>query len=173
MGIWFYNFMVSGLSETPYPLWSIFYNLLSQVITWVGMGFLFGYFFPFLRGNNGLHKGLGLWAVIVLPAVPLAIINYSTSASWQGFLFWALQVFIHCMLLGLIAFDFMTMRQGYRDWKMLFELHGIQSVGVSISSILLATGATVTALFQSQIQGIIQAALTYIIPTLPVIKPPG
>ena len=30
----------------------------------------------------------------------------SSATAWQASLFWILQVFIHCMLLGLVAFDF-------------------------------------------------------------------
>ena len=60
----------------------------------------------------------------------------------------------------------MTLRQGYRDWQMLFELHGIPSVGVSISTILIAAGTAITTLFQSQTQEVLKAALTFIIPNV-------
>jgi len=164
MGIWLFNFMAGEATTVPYPLWSFFGDLLNLLLSWIGIGFLFGYFYPYLRGGNGLQKGLWLWMVAVLPSLPLALINNSTMIQWQGFLFWALQMFLHCMLLGLIAFDYMTLRQGYRDWQMLFELHGIPSIGISISSILLAAGTAITALFQEQTQEIIKFALTFILP---------
>ena len=162
--IWMNNFMAGEVTSSGYPLWSFFADLLNLLISWVGIGFLFGYFYPFLRGKNGLEKGVRFWLVIVLPALPLALVNNTTMTDWQGFFFWVLQVFLHCMLLGLIAFDYMTLRQGYRDWQMLFELHGIPSVGVSISTILIAAGTTVTTLFQERTQEILRAALTFILP---------
>lgn len=165
MAIWLFNFMTGRAATTSYPLWAFLTDLLTLLISWVGIGFLFGYFYPFLRGKDGLQKGFWLWFLIVLPALPLALINNSSPTSWQGFLFWILQVFIHCMLLGLIAFDYMTLRQGYRDWQMLFELHGIPSVGVSVSTILIAAGTAITTLFQSQAQEMVKAALTFIIPS--------
>jgi len=171
MLIWLYGFMTEKASTSAYPLWVFFNEMLSLLISWVGIGFLFGYFYPFLRGKNGLQKGLWLWLVIILPALPLALITNDTVTSWQGFLFWILQIFIHCMLLGLIAFDYMTLRQGYRDWQMLFELHGIPSVGVSLSTMLVAIGTAVTALFQAQTQQIISAALTFIIPHVDKVIP--
>jgi hypothetical protein len=164
ISIWIYNFMIGQAIFSAYPLWSFFVELLNLLIRWLGIGFFFGYFYPFLQGKNGLQKGIWLWLVIVIPALPLALVNNSTVTDWQGFLFWVLQVFIHCMLLGLIAFDYMTLRQGYRDWQMLFELHGIPSVGVSISTILIAAGTAITTLFQEQTQEIITTALSFILP---------
>jgi hypothetical protein len=164
MAIWLFNFMSGEAARSSYPLWAFFSDLLNLLTSWVGIGFLFGYFYPFLSGKNGLDKGIRLWLVIVLPALPLALIGNSSLTAWQGFLFWVLQVFIHCMLLGLIAFDYMTLRQGYRDWQMLFELHGIPSVGVSVSTILIAAGTAITTLLQSQTQEIIKTALTFILP---------
>ena len=164
IGIWLFNFMAAEATTAPYPLWSFFSDSLNLLLSWIGIGFMFGYFYPYLRGRNGMQKGLWLWAMAVLPSLPLALINNSTLLQWQGLLLWALQMFIHCMLLGLVAFDYMTLRQGYRDWQMLFELHGIPSVGISISSILLAAGTAITALFQAQTQEIIKMALTFILP---------
>jgi len=164
ISIWMYNFMTGEATTSAYPLWAFFADLLNLLVSWLGIGFLFGYFYPFLRGKNGLQKGIWLWLVIVVPALPLALINNSSPTDWQGFLFWVIQVFIHCMLLGLFAFDYMTLRQGYRDWQMLFELHGIPFVGVSISTILIAAGTAITTLFQEQTQEIVKTALTFILP---------
>ena len=173
ISVWIYNFMIGEAIFSAYPLWSFLVELLNLLIRWLGIGFFFGYFYPFLQGKNGLHKGIWLWLVIVIPALPLALVNNNTVTDWQGFLFWVLQVFIHCMLLGLIAFDYMTLRQGYRDWQMLFELHGIPSVGVSVSTILIAVGTAVTTLFQAQTQEIITTALSFILPNADTIASAG
>jgi hypothetical protein len=50
------------------------------------------------------------------------------------------------MLLGLVAFDYWILRKGGRGWQMLFEVHGLPSLGISISGILAAVGTLVTTL---------------------------
>ena len=91
----------------------------------------------------------------------------SSATAWQASLFWMLQVFIHCMLLGLVAFDFTILRREGFEWPMLFELHGLPSLGVSISSILVAIGAAITTLMTSQTAELLKVALTFIIPRVP------
>ncbi len=168
-----FKFMSGEVVTTPYPLWSFLSDLLNLALTWVGIGFLFGYFYPYLRGKNGMQKGALLWLVAVVPAFPLALVNITNVAGWQVFLSWALEMFIHCMLLGLVAFDYITLRQGYRDWDMLFEVHGIPSAGVSISTTLAAIVAAVITTIQTQAQSILLAALNFILPnTDKLIKPP-
>jgi hypothetical protein len=153
-----------------YAMWAIIRDLLSIVGRWVGIGFVFGYFFPYLRGKDGLQKGLGLFLVVFLPTLPLAAIQNVGATAWQATLFWGLQVFIHCMLLGLVAFDYLTVRKGYRDWQMLFEVHGIPLVGVSVSTILLAVGTTGIALLQGQATQLVALALKFILPQIPAIE---
>ena len=130
-------------------------------------GFVFGYFYPYLRGKNGLEKGWGLFLITVLPALPLMIIFSTTPADWQARLFWVLQVFTQCTLLGLVAFDYTTLRQGRLDWDMLFEVHGMTGVGVSVSSIVVAVGAAITTLLTSQATSIVSLALKFILPQVP------
>jgi len=158
------NFLSGPMSPQAYPLWDFAVDLLHVVAKWAVFGFVFGYFYPYLRGNNGLQKGLGLFLVSVLPALPLMGVSNATTEAWQASLFWVLQVFIQCMLLGLVAFDYAILRQGRYDWQMLFEVHGLTSVGISVSSILVAIGATVTTLMTTQTTNLVALALRFVIP---------
>ncbi|MFD7916825.1 hypothetical protein ACFV30_40080 [Streptomyces sp. NPDC059752] len=38
------------------------------MLTWVGFGFLYGYFFPLLRGRTGLEEAPWMYGVMVVPA---------------------------------------------------------------------------------------------------------
>jgi hypothetical protein len=72
------------------------------------------------------------------------------------------------MLLGLMAFDYWTLREGkLRSWQMVFEIHGLTGVGVSISSILVAAGVAVTTLLTTQATNLVSLALNYVIPQVP------
>jgi hypothetical protein len=168
------NFFNTTVSNSAYPLWQFATELLKVGITWATFGFVLGYFYPYLRGANGLQKGFGLFVVTVIPWLPLMTLNNATPEQWQASLFWMLQIFIHCMLLGLLAFDYAVLRQGRYNWQMLFEVHGITSVSVSVTSILIAMGTTVTALLTSQATNLVTIALSFILPEVPQIPiPPG
>ncbi|MGD8792354.1 MAG: hypothetical protein PVF47_07345 [Anaerolineae bacterium] len=166
------DFLTGSMPQQTYPIWAFALALLTIVARWAAYGFFFGYFYPYLRGANGLQKGLGLFLCTVLPAVPIMALYRTTADAWQASLFWALQVFIHCMLLGLVAFDWSILRQGRYDWRMLFEVHGLPSVGVSVSSIVVAIGAAITTLMTSQATNLVTMALRFIIPQFPTDLPP-
>jgi hypothetical protein len=148
-----------------YPLWPMAYDVIFTLLKWTVFGFLLGYFFPYIRGKSGLGKGLFVFLASTLPVLPMAAIYNSSWASWQPMLFWFLQTFIHCMLLGLFAFDYAILKQARnRDWRLLFEVHGFPLVGASISSILIALGTAITTLLTSQLSGLAGLALRFALP---------
>jgi hypothetical protein len=162
------NLLLGPIPQNPYPLWYLAHNSVTVLLKWGLYGFFFGYFYPYMRGKSGLQKGFWMFIAAVLPALPLSVFYNASVGDWQAMLFWILQVFIHCMLLGLVAFDYVTLRQdGYYDWRLLFEVHGLPSVGVSISSILVATGAAITTLLTTQATNLVGLALRFVIPQVP------
>ncbi|HEX5718625.1 MAG TPA: DUF6185 family protein [Thermoanaerobaculia bacterium] len=165
----FVDLLRSKSSQTPHPLLDLSGDLLLLVLRWVAIGFLLGYFFPCLPGRSGLAKGFFLFLGLTLPSLPMAVIWNASAATWQAALFFYLQTFIHCMLLGLFAFDLTALRHGGQgDWRLLFEIHGLPAVGASVSSIAVAIGAAVTALLNDQISGLVGAALRFALPETPV-----
>jgi hypothetical protein len=165
--LFLYDFFSDPLSSQTYPLWEFVVALLRVACQWAVFGFVFGYFYPYLWGRSGLHKGLAFFVISVIPGLPLMAIFNTTSQAWQASLFWSLQVFVLCILLGLIAFDYTILRQGYYDWQILFEVHGLTSVGISVSSILVAVGAAVTTLMTTQTTSLIALALRFLFPQVP------
>jgi len=170
LGIGFKEFLSGSMPVQSYPLWGLFISVIILLVRWIGTGFVFGYFFPYIRGKDGLQKAFAFFLLIVLPALPLAAIYNTTSSDWRGTLFWTLQVFIHCMLLGLVAFDYLSIKTTRRDWQMLFEVHGIPSVGLSLSTILAAIGAAIVTIVQSQGTTFVSAALQFILPQISTLE---
>jgi hypothetical protein len=158
---------VAFFQGQEYPFLRMAADLLIFVSKWGVFGFCLGYFYPFLWGENGLKKGFGLFLVTIGATLPLWTIFNATAIDWQASLFYALQVFIQCMMLGLFAFDYYTLRQGRYDWKILFQIHGLTPVSVSISTILAAVGVTITTLLTSQATNLVTLALKYVLPVLP------
>jgi len=165
----FADFLGTTSSSTPNPLLDLFFDLIMLLLRWTAVGFVLGYFFPYLRGRSGLAKGLYLCLGLILPTLPLAVIWNSSTRSWQPTLFLFLQTFIHCVLLGLFAFDLKALRQGgQRDWRLLFEIHGLPAVGVTLSSLAVAIGTAIATLLTTQISGLVGAALRVVLPQSPM-----
>jgi len=165
------DFFSDAMSSQTYPMWEFALALLRVACQWAVLGFVFGYFYPYLWGKSGLQKGLGLFVIAVTPGLPMMILFNTTIGAWQASLFWALQIFVLCILLGLVAFDYAILRQGYYDWQIVLEVHGLTSVGVSVSSILVAIGAAVTTLMTSQATSLIALALKFLFPQFPLDLP--
>jgi hypothetical protein len=165
IGLFVRDYLHEPLSAGSYPLWNFTGDFLSVVTNWGAIGFFLGYFYPYIRGGNGLQKGLTLFAGIVLPALPLMALFNTSSQDWQPAFFWFLQVFIVCTLLGLVAFDYPIVRKSGYDWQMVFDLHGLTRIGISLSSILAAIGVAITTLLSSQAASLVSNALQWIAPT--------
>ena len=164
----FRDLLGTTTSRTPNPLLDLVLDLVMLLLRWAAVGFVLGYFFPYLRGRSGLAKGLYLCLCLILPTLPLAVIWNSNAESWLPTLFLYLQTFIHCVLLGLFAFDLEALRQGgQRDWRLLFEVHGIPAVGGALSSLAIAIGTAITTLLTTQISGLVGAALRVVLPEAP------
>ena len=104
---------------------------------------------------------------MVLVSLPLEMVLDSGGESWRAFLFLALQTLLHCMLLGMLAFDYLTLHREGRGWQALFDLYGLPLFGISISSIVLAVGGLLTTLLTSQGAALLTSLMKLIIPDLP------
>ena len=152
-----------------YPLLDFVSDSLYVFSHWIGLGFFFGYFYPYFRGRTGVQKGLGLFGVVFLATLPLASIYRTSLSNWQPILLWSLQIFIECLLLGFIAFDYWTLRIGRRGWQMLFEIQGLTLIGISVSSILAAISAAIITLLSTQATNLVGATLQLLVPGLPIL----
>jgi hypothetical protein len=154
--------------HSPHPLLDLGSDVVLLILRWVVAGFLLGYFYPYLRGRSGLMKGFYLFLALTLPTIPFGILQHTTAGQWQPTLFLYRETFIHCMLLGLFAFDFAVLRlAGFKDWRLLFELHGLPALGISLSSLAVAIGAAITTLLSSQLSSLVGAALRVALPAAP------
>ena len=166
MGIYLHGYLSSSASGVIYPLWDLLREVVTMGIRWGAFGFMLGYFYPYIRGRHGLHKGLGLFAVWALASVPGAVLHNTDAKEWQATGFLALQVFTHCSLLGLVAFDHTIVRQCRQSLQALLEIHGMAPIGVSISSIFAALGVTLTTLLSSRIGDIITVLVSSVLPEI-------
>jgi hypothetical protein len=165
--IYVVNFMRGTSYSVAYPLLDFAIDLLTIFGRWASTGFVLGYFFPYLRGYSGLEKGLWLSLAVTVPTLPLYFIANNSAAAWQAALFWALQVLIECILLGLIAFDYNTVHQERRGFQLLLELHGMRSLSLWTATLIAAIGTSAVTLFSSQAMTFIGLTLKTFLPDVP------
>jgi hypothetical protein len=173
IGLFVRDYLHAPITTGTYPLWDFIADFLNVLVTWGGIGFFFGYFYPYIRGRNGLQKGFTVFIGIVAPALPLTTLFNSNAAAWSSDLLWFVQVFIQCMLVGLVAFDYRIVRKGGFNWPMLFDLHGLTGIGISVSSIVAAIGVAVTTLLSSQATTLASNALKLFMPVSVESKAPS
>ncbi len=150
---WIIIYLFSFLAETEFnrlfPLLSFLKDILTLVSFWAGIGFVMGYFFPSLRGSSGLQKGLILGLVLIVARMPLSLAYNREFVEWQATLLLSMQVFIQCLLLGLLAFDFYVLKKWHFSFQQLLEIHGLSGLGIWLSSLIVAIGAVITPLLAS------------------------
>lgn len=156
------NMAFAPAPPDSYLILELLNSLASLVVTWVSYGFIFGYFYPSMTGKNGIQKGLALWLTIIGPNMAwTALINTLDGSNWKSFGFWTLQIFIHCMLLGLVAGDYEILRKAGYKFSDLLEIHKLSSLSAWASSILVAISAAVAALLTSGAVEVVSSVLKY------------
>ncbi len=132
-------------------------------LAWLSYGFIFGYFYPQIRGNNGVQKALAMFLTIVVPdLVWTALARPVDHANWVSFGFWTLQIFVHTMLLGMIVGDLLTMRSYGFKWRHLLDFYRLTSLSAWTSSVILAIAAAASTLITSEATQILALAFKYV-----------
>lgn len=151
---WYIIFIIEFLRgssfSSSYPLLDFLLDLLIIFSRWASIGFVLGYFFPYLRGDSGLEKGLWLALALIVTSLPLYFLFNDIAIEWRATLVWALQVLAQCLLLGLIAFDYTTVREERRGFHLLLELHGMRSLGLWTATLIAAIGTSAVTLLSTQ-----------------------
>jgi hypothetical protein len=152
-------------SELDAGALSYFWPLIFDVgllLLWGLEAFFLGYFFPYVRGSNGLWKGFWFAFTLAVPTALLDLLLIPTgSVTWLGLLVWCLQAFITLILVGFLAGDLRTLREAGYGVSELFDIHSVGTVAAWSSSLVLTlivaalTGALTTSaqeLVRSQIE---------------------
>lgn len=150
-------------TSESYMILDLISNSVYFVLAWVSYGFILGYFYPQIRGNNGIQKALAMFLTIVVPEfVWTALAHPVDAANWTSFGFWTLQIFVHTMLLGMIAGDLFIMRAHGFKWTHLLDFYRLTSLSVWASSVVLAIAAAAGTLITSGATEILTSAFKYV-----------
>jgi len=138
---------------TATPFWleviAVFALGLAQ---WPLHGFFFGYFYPEIRGKNGLEKGLVFFFTVTVPPL-LAHVIFIAKWPPQLFALWIFQSFIQAMVLGLVAGDYLTLRDYGLRWRHLRDVHNFGVLAAYGTSVIAAVAAAIATALASGIGG--------------------
>jgi hypothetical protein len=139
-----------ALQDREFLAAALLLPLISNVLQWPVIGFVFGYLYPWIRGVNGLWKGLSLAGALIVPwlLLDLAFSLIGDNESWSAFLYWTLQVFVTCISTGFLA-DLATLREHGRGREQLTDIHNFSALAAWGSSVVAASAGGLVTLLSS------------------------
>jgi len=157
------------LVSTPFPVLQVLGVLvLPFYARWLLAAFLLGYFYPHIRGANGLQKGLILALGIVVCTLPGNLLRLGSTTGAPMALLWdAGQTFLLLSVLGMWAFDLNTVRRHGAGWKALLAEYGLSSVAPYLCTLGTALGGVVVSIAKGKAAGILSTALELLTRGLP------
>ncbi|MCA1790554.1 MAG: DUF6185 family protein, partial [Thioalkalivibrio sp.] len=165
MVLYLRDFFSQPMGNADYVLFYVLGSLPLLLARWTLYGFLLGYFYPLIRGENGLRKACWFALCLTVPAVvSTALASGADPEAWSTLGFSTLQIFLHMMLLGFVAGDYQVLRRAGFEWGQLLEVHNLSVLSVWGSSVAVALGAAVAALVSDAGSNLIKATMKLVLP---------
>jgi hypothetical protein len=166
---YFWNLSQNRVASTNAYAMSWLSSILLEIGQWPALGFFFLFFYPHIRGRNGIEKGLTLTVALIAPALVGTILWHArVSAVWLSLLFWSLQAFICCMTIGVGLGDIGALRRAGKGPRSLVEIYNLGTLTAWSSSLAIAIGAAVTTALATQAGSLFSAGLKLLLPEAPV-----
>ncbi|MDD5392566.1 MAG: hypothetical protein PHE17_06065 [Thiothrix sp.] len=144
-------------------------SVLLGVGRWPALGFFFLFFYPHIRGYNGIQKGLVLTLALIAPLMAGTILwNVHSTDAWLSLLFWSLQAFVCCMTLGVVLGDIGALRRAGKGTMHLVEIYNVSTLVAWSSSVVIAVGAAVTTVLATQVGSLFTTGLKLLLPDMPI-----
>jgi hypothetical protein len=160
-------FNLSVIDRTNYPWLYLIVGLFTFVMRYTLMGFFFGLFYEYIRGNNGLRKALTLTLATILATLPYYILSSGNNASaLQSYLLQLSVITLFWLTLG-ILFDLATLKRNDFEFSYLRIVTSDMTSLVYLSSFSVTTVTVViTSVLTGQLSQILTGILTNILPAL-------
>ena len=136
-GIAVYKYLPTTTMRYPFPLAYIFSFLIWALASWIIYAFFFGYYYPHLRGNTGLSKGLWMALWMTIPQLTIYVASLRQFAEMADYLIFSLQVFIFFSVLGLLMDIRVLLHNRFRS-RDIITVHELPKLAAFGSSILTA-----------------------------------
>lgn len=152
-------------------LWLII-RLVDFLSGWVISAFFFGYFFPYIRGESGLKKGLRVAATVILCLTPVWFLSGSSTVELAASFLRAGQIFLFFTILGIWAFDYRIFRESLREkfsWKRFTQFGDMPSLTAVASVFITSVGVAVSSVLSGQFTTVVSQLVSVLFPQLPAV----
>jgi hypothetical protein len=162
MAVFVYN-TASGPTPDHGYLWlPLAATAIFGIAQWPLYGFFLGYFYQHIRGYSGVSKGLSLFILFALPAlIATAVTMPLDSDAWTSLTFWALQLFVQVLIVGMFAGDLETLHSSGLGWRHLLDVHDLGSMTAYASTVIAAIGAAVATFLAAQVPTVLTWTMQY------------
>jgi hypothetical protein len=127
---------------------------------WLLAALFLGYFFRRIPGSTGLQKGLVVAAGIAAATLPSNVLLLLSASGDPLALLWDVaQTLLFMTILGLLAFDFNTIRRYGRGFNDLLKEQGLAFMLPYLSSLGGAAGGVVASLVTGRVESIIESVV--------------
>jgi hypothetical protein len=162
MAVFVYNTASGTAPAYGYQWLTVAATSIFGIAQWPLYGFFLGYFYPHIRGRSGVGKGQAVFTLIALPAViAMAITIPLDSNAWTSLIFWALQLFVMLLIVGMLAGDLVTLYASGLGWRHLFDVHDLGALTAYASTVVAAIGAAVTTFIVAQVPTVLTWTMQY------------
>ena len=149
----------------PFPFIYIGSQLGSLIGQYLGMAAFLGYFFPYLRGRNGLEKSGWLAGCVIFSLLPVQLLLINNSFDLMALIIWAGSILAFCLLIGLLAFDLPTMTAcGFR-WNQLTDLYNFRELAVYLTGSGAPLVTTIVGVVAGDLEQLIPALIQVVFPS--------
>jgi hypothetical protein len=158
-------------AQDGYPVLRLGAAVAPVILRWAGYGFLFGYFFPLLRGATGLRKAIWLFVVAAAAEVCVTLTSaHTTVRQWDKTGLLIIQLFAFAMTLGILA-DRAVLHKYHFPTARLLDLHNLWTVSAWASSVGVAVATGIATVIIVGLQPFAIGVITPSSPTPP--SPPA
>ena len=102
--------------------------------------------------------------ILAIPFGVYQLLNTPSLAESVPFVFWALQVFTFCSLLGILAIDLRLLRENGFGAGDLKTVHNIPTLSAYLSTIVAALGSTLVAVLTGRLKEVVTFFLDSVLP---------
>lgn len=136
-----------------YRLGQFLLALPFDVVWWSGLGFVFGWTYPLIRGSNGLGKARALFVTI---AIPLLVTDLFPGPASRHIFVTSVQTIAETasvlLVLGVLA-DYELLRNVGFGFAKLVDMQKLSAVVTWATSLTIAIGAAVTSVIVTGVTG--------------------
>jgi hypothetical protein len=111
-----------------------------ELLRWPAIGVVYALGYPLLRGGTGMAKAATLFVTLAVPSAVSLLLAEGDGGAWRSLLYLVSQLFIHCMILGVVA-EGAVLRRAGRPLSDLTALHNLRAVITWVSGLVAALAA--------------------------------